>query len=135
MTVFGIGTLELVLILLLLILVFGPERITELARWLGQSYRRLTGVTNEINQQVSQVRQALNTAVDADKLTRPLRDLGKEINETQREMTQTIADTQQEVKSIHSELETEMTDTIDTPSEPAPDEPETETQKVSEVQS
>ena len=100
MTVFGIGTLELVLILLLLILIFGPERITEMAKWLGQGYRKLTGVTNEINQQVSQVRKAMNTAVDASSLTNPLRDLTKEINETQKELTQEIDNAQQEMKVI-----------------------------------
>jgi Sec-independent protein translocase protein TatA len=86
MTVFGIGTLELVLILLLLILIFGPERIGEMGRWLGRSYRRLTGVTNEINEQVTQVRKAMNTAVDVPDLTKPLQEVSQEISSTRQEI-------------------------------------------------
>lgn len=97
MTVFGIGTLELVLILLLLILIFGPERITEMAKWLGQGYRKLTGVTSEINQQVMQVKKAMNTAVDMQDLTNPIQ-----------EVTQEIANVQAQVDGIQKEIKTEM---------------------------
>lgn len=134
MTVFGIGTLELVLILLLLILIFGPERITEIAKWLGQGYRKLTGVTNEINQQVSQVRKAMNTAVDTDSLTNPLRDLTKEINETQKELAQEIDNAQQEMKGIQDELDTNVIAAPDAVPEAAPGEAPKDSQETKEAQ-
>jgi Sec-independent protein translocase protein TatA len=108
MTIFGIGTLELILILLLLILIFGPERITEMARWLGQSYRKLTGVTNEINQQVSQVRQAMNTAVDTKSLTNPLSEVTEEISQAQRDLNQEFDNTQEKIKRVQKELNEQL---------------------------
>jgi Sec-independent protein translocase protein TatA len=133
MTIFGIGTLELVLILLLLILIFGPERITEMARWLGQSYRKLTGVTNEINQQVSQVRQAMNTAVDTKSLTNPLSEVTEEIKQAQQDLTQELDKTQEKIKSVQSELDAQVilppiTVEEEAPSEVAEDTGETEGQ-------
>lgn len=101
MTVFGIGTLELILVLLLLILIFGPERITEMAKWLGQSYRKLTGATNEINQQVMQVKKAMTTAVDMPDLTNPIQEVAQEV-------TQEIANVQSKVDGIQKEIKTEM---------------------------
>ena len=45
MTIFGIGTLELILILLVLILIFGPERISEMGMWLGRTYKKITSIS------------------------------------------------------------------------------------------
>ncbi len=86
MTVFGIGTLELVLILLLLILIFGPDRIVEMGKWLGRSYRKLTGVTDEINQQVAQVRKAIDTTTGMANLTDPLKETAKDLNAVQKDI-------------------------------------------------
>ncbi len=113
MTVFGVGTLELVLILLLLILIFGPERITEMAKWLGQGYRKLTGVTSEINQQVMQVKEAMNTAVDMQDLTNPIQ-----------EVTQEIANVQAQVDGIQKEIKTEMSAPSVAPSAESPEDKE-----------
>ncbi len=84
MTVFGIGTLELVLILLLLILIFGPDRIVEMGKWLGRSYRKLTGVTDEINQQVLQVRKAIDSSTGMADVTNPLKEAAREVGAVQK---------------------------------------------------
>jgi Sec-independent protein translocase protein TatA len=86
MTVFGIGTLELVLILLLLILIFGPDRIVEMGKWLGRSYRKLTGVTDEINQQVLQVRKAIDTTTGMTDVTSPLKQTAKDLDAVQKDL-------------------------------------------------
>jgi Sec-independent protein translocase protein TatA len=87
MTVFGIGTLELMLILLLLILIFGPDRIVEMGKWLGRSYRKLTGVTDEINQQVLQVRKAIDTtATGMADVASPLKETAKDLNTVQKDL-------------------------------------------------
>jgi len=86
MTVFGIGTLELMLILLLLILIFGPDRIVEMGQWLGRSYRKLTGVTDEINQQVSQVRKAIDTTAGVGDVARPFKETAKDLDDVQRDI-------------------------------------------------
>ncbi len=110
MTVLGIGTLELVLILLLLILIFGPDRISEMGRWLGQAYRKVSGISAEVNEQVSQVRKAVKTTLDTDSLTSPATDVVREINQFRKDvskrpsltkpimqMTEAISDAQQEI--------------------------------------
>ena len=91
MTVFGIGTLELVLILLLLILIFGPDRIVEWGKWLGRSYRKLTGVTDEINQQVLQVRKAIDTSTGMGELTDPLKETAKDLDTVQRDISRDLS--------------------------------------------
>ncbi len=90
MTVFGIGTMELILILLLLILIFGPERISEMGRWLGQSYRRLTGITSEVNQQVMQVRKAVDQTLQVPDLTQPIREATQEINTIHKDLSREL---------------------------------------------
>lgn len=99
MTVFGIGTLELVLILLLLILIFGPDRIVEVGTWLGQSYRKLTGVTSEINQQVMQVRKAMDANAGLAEVTNPLKETVKDINAVQKGLER---DLQTSADAIHT---------------------------------
>jgi chromosome segregation ATPase len=79
-----------------------------MARWLGQSYRKLTGVTEEINQQVSQVRQAMNTAVDTKSLTNPLSEVTAEISQAQLDLTQELDKTQEEMKSVQKDLDKQV---------------------------
>lgn len=90
MTVFGIGTLELVLILLLLILIFGPDRIVEVGTWLGRSYRKLTGVTSEINQQVMQVRKAVDANAGLSGVTSPLQEAAREIQTAKKALSRDL---------------------------------------------
>jgi Sec-independent protein translocase protein TatA len=119
MTVLGIGTLELILILLLLILIFGPDRINEMGRWLGQAYRRLTGLTSEVNQQVMEVRRAIDTTVDTAGLTGSIREAAAEVsalkhdvdqaaaevNAVQRDVNKALADSRAAVKTLQTDVE------------------------------
>ena len=90
MTVFGIGTMELVLILLLLILVFGPDRVAEMGKWLGGAYRKLLGITTEVNQQVRQVGRAVSEPLGLPDLARPLQEAAAEITKLQQGVAQEI---------------------------------------------
>ena len=104
MTVFGIGTLELVVILLFMILIFGPDRIYEMGKWLGQAYRKLTGMTTEVNQQMMDVRKAMNSTLDLPNVSNPIADLKKDITEMQRELTQPFSQVANEVKDAQKEM-------------------------------
>ena len=90
MTVFGIGTLEVILILLVLVLIFGPERINEMGRWLGQAYRKFTGVTNEVNQQVMQARKMINSSLEMPNVTNPLNQVTQQVEEATKGITQNL---------------------------------------------
>lgn len=50
---FGIGPLELVLILVVALLVFGPKRVPELARTLGRSLAEFRRATNDLRHSLS----------------------------------------------------------------------------------
>lgn len=90
MTVFGIGSLELILILLILILIFGPERINEIGKNLGRAYRKFTGITDEIDQQVRQVRSAVTKTVNLPDLAKPLSETSDEIKSLRQEVKKEI---------------------------------------------
>ncbi len=109
MTVLGIGTMELVLILLLMILIFGPDRINEMGRWLGQAYRRLTGITTEVNQQVMEVRKSMNAAVDLPNVTNPIKEMTREINQIGQNLTQPIQEAKANVQEIQHGLRSKVT--------------------------
>ncbi len=50
----GIGPLELLLILILAFLFFGPEKLPEIASKIGRVYRNLTKATGEINRTINE---------------------------------------------------------------------------------
>jgi Sec-independent protein translocase protein TatA len=111
MTVFGIGTLELVVILLLMILIFGPERITEMARWLGQAYRKLTGLSSEVNQQVMDVRRAMDSTLDTAGITKSIREAANEVNSIQRDINKTVTEGTAAVKNLQTDVEKTIAET------------------------
>lgn len=110
MTVFGVGTLELILILLLLILIFGPDRINEMGRWLGQSYRKLTGLSSEVNQQVMEVRRAMDSTMEATGLSGSIREAAAEVNSLQREVNKSVSEGTAAVKDLQTDVEKTIAD-------------------------
>jgi Sec-independent protein translocase protein TatA len=54
MDFFGVGPLEIFLILLLAFLFFGPEKLPEIATKIGRIYRNLTRATSEINRTINE---------------------------------------------------------------------------------
>ena len=130
MTLFGIGTLELILILLLLILIFGPERIAEMGMWLGRTYKKITGISAEINQQVSTVRKSVNAELDLPKVENPIKQVTAELDSLKKGLVQDARPATQvaaELKSVKSEIDRQVqgaTPTIG--SQPEPSTPTTE---------
>ncbi len=49
----GLGTWELILIFLAILLIFGAKRIPEIARGMGQGIREFKKATNEIKQEIT----------------------------------------------------------------------------------
>lgn len=70
-TIFGIGALEVLVILILILLVFGPERLPEFTRTLGTALRRLretyVAFTHEFRGELEPI------AHDIDEVTREIR--------------------------------------------------------------
>jgi Tat protein translocase TatB subunit len=57
MNFFGVGTTELFVILIVILVVFGPERLPEIAKRIG-------GAARELNQGLDQVKNEMNDALN-----------------------------------------------------------------------
>ena len=60
----SLGPLEIVLILLVIILIFGGKKIPELARGLGKGLREFNKTTREIKNEVETAREDVKRSVD-----------------------------------------------------------------------
>ena len=88
---FGIGAPELILILFLAGIVMGPQRIRQVAYWLGKTTAQLQAIARGFSRQ-------LNAELDAVDGSGELRDTMKEMQDLRRQM----ADLRREVTSIAS---------------------------------
>ncbi len=61
----GIGPLELLLILVILIVVLGPEKIPDIARRLGKAVRAFRAATSSLTQEIEREMRSLDAAAPA----------------------------------------------------------------------
>jgi len=61
-----IGTPELIIVLVVALLIFGPEKIPEVARNLGKGIRMLRDTTNNVKNEI--MKEARDAGLDAKKL-------------------------------------------------------------------
>ena len=64
---FGIGLPELVMILVVALIVLGPQRLPEVARMLGRAYAQLRRASEEFQQTIRQDLAALERQEDANR--------------------------------------------------------------------
>ena len=70
-----IGTPEIFMIILIVVMLFGAKRIPEIARGLGQGMRQVKDATNDIKKEINE--SAKQEGIDTD----IAKDINKEINE------------------------------------------------------
>ncbi|MDT7831397.1 twin-arginine translocase TatA/TatE family subunit [Flavobacteriaceae bacterium S356] len=70
-----IGTPEIFMIILIVVMLFGAKRIPEIARGLGQGMRQVKDATNDIKREINE--SAKQEGIDTD----IAKDINKEINE------------------------------------------------------
>jgi sec-independent protein translocase protein TatA len=92
---FDISGGELMIILLVAFLVFGPSKIPEIARKIGRGMNEIRRASDEIKREISKETRKMETEVDgegspykdirqtADDLKKDLEDVAKPLNETQ----------------------------------------------------
>lgn len=76
MDFFGIGPGELLLILVLVLIVFGPRRIPEIARTLGKMMREVRKATTDLTTQVTREIEAEEEELKANKKLPPAQQPG-----------------------------------------------------------
>lgn len=64
MNFFGVGTTEIFVILLVVLVLFGPDKLPEIAKKIGSASRELRGGLNSITEQMN---SALEASMEADK--------------------------------------------------------------------
>jgi Tat protein translocase TatB subunit len=85
---FGLGFGEIVLVIIIALIIFGPEKVPEMARSLGKMMRTIrqatSGFTNAVTQEVDEVKK---TASD---LTAPITQEINEVKKTTSDITQEV---------------------------------------------
>ncbi len=82
MDILGVGPLEIVVILVIAMLVFGPDKLPEIGAKLGQAVRELRNLSREITREVDTAREAVAGPVE--ELSRPF----KEANQVVQDLSQ-----------------------------------------------
>lgn len=73
MDIFGVGPLELIVILIVALLVFGPDRLPTIGAKLGHAMRDMRRATRSISEEISSTRAAIEGS--AQEVTKPLQDV------------------------------------------------------------
>lgn len=73
MDIFGIGPMELILILIVALMVFGPDRLPQIGAKLGRAMRDMRKATRAISSEINATRDAIMT--EAKPITDPLHEV------------------------------------------------------------
>ncbi len=72
MEIFGIGPMELLLILIIALMVFGPDKLPEIGAKLGKGLREMRQATRQFSQEIEQTREAIEAPIK--EVSEPLRE-------------------------------------------------------------
>jgi sec-independent protein translocase protein TatA len=99
---FGIGGGELLFILLVVLMLFGSDKIPEIARTLGKTMAQLKNATNDIKSEIQ--KGAKDNGLDTQSFTSGISSITQEIDKAKEELlNETISDTkemQQEIEEV-----------------------------------
>jgi sec-independent protein translocase protein TatB len=112
MDILGIGPLELLVILVIALIVVGPERLPEIARTIGKTYRQLYNMSRLVT---AQFQEELNAAVQAEGGQQDLRKaLSDPLKAAQADVERALAEP---LAAIRADAERALTAPITTPAE------------------
>ena len=92
---FDISGGEIFVILLVVFIIFGPDKIPEIARWIGKSVNEIKRATSEITDEISKETKDIREAADK---------LKDDIHKTTREITKTVEDTGKDLRWFESSV-------------------------------
>ena len=109
----GLGPLEILVILVILIIVFGPMKLPEIAGQIGKTVREVrkatTDMTRQINQEIEASKRDIEAVKsDAKSAAAPIGDAVREVRKATtdmtRQMNQEIEASKREIQGIKSDL-------------------------------
>lgn len=120
MEIFNIGLGEMLVILVLALLVFGPERLPEIARQIGKTIRTLQEMSGEVTQVIQESMAEVEEPMR--ETQRALEDTQKTLSEEVNKATRTVSD---ELTSATSQQQSGTPRTQDSPDVDVSTTPET----------
>jgi len=92
---FDISGGEIFVILLVVFIIFGPDKIPEIARWIGKSVNEIKRATSEITDESSKETKDIREAADK---------LKEDVQKTTREITKSVEESGKNQKSKEPQL-------------------------------
>lgn len=108
-SIFGIGTPEFILILLIAAIVMGPARIGAAARWLGKTTAQLQKISRGFMRQLNTELETIDETGELKQALKEVQSLRQQVADIRNEITSTatgaLTDSKQIVKNTRSEFE------------------------------
>lgn len=108
----GIGTPELVLILLIAAIVLGPERMRSVARWVGRTAAQLQVMTAGLIRQLNAELDAADSGGEVKAAMGEVQDLRRQVNDLRRELLSLSAQPVDESQAAISESRAALDDAL-----------------------
>jgi TatA/E family protein of Tat protein translocase len=116
MNFFDIGPLEILVVLIIAFILFGPEKLPQIAAAIGKGMRKLKEATTELSKDFQEmteeakgVEKEVKTAGDATTgLSKDLKEVSKEVKDAMTEAVTSVAparESNRDLKDISSEIE------------------------------
>ena len=130
MDFFGIGFPELILILIVVLIVVGPDKLPEVAGTLGRTVRKLKAATSELSREFKEMAEETDSIKGTDRpvnpkteLTRDIKEMAQGVREVQRgintalnprgEMAKGIKEMVDDVTGVKKEISNTIKRTIE----------------------
>ena len=97
----GIGGNELIIILIFAFLIFGPDKLPEIARTIGRAIAKFRDAQNEVNEVIRQ--EVYDPAADKDNPFQKATEKAAELNKPQQPKTETFAERKARYDKIRAE--------------------------------
>ncbi len=112
---FGIGTPELLVILILAGIVMGPQRIAQFARWLGKTTATLQTISRGFAMQLKQELESIDEGGEMKDMLAEMRSLQKEVSNLRQQVNETAAAAVAETKKSVEESKDIVNQSIQPP--------------------
>ena len=114
-SIFGIGTPELILILLIAAIVMGPARIGAAARWLGKTTAQLQKISRGFMRQLNAELATVDETGELKEALKEVQNLRQQVADIRNEITATTTGALTESKQILQSTRNEFQNTIKPP--------------------
>lgn len=96
---FGIGGSELIFIIFIVLMLFGADKIPEIARGLGKGMRQLKDATNDIKSEITKT-------TDSNELTKSVADIKKNIeSEIDKAKQNLVGDAGEQITKVKTDID------------------------------